>query len=300
MKTILITGATRGLGLAFAEQLAQVPDVRLVLAVRDLEAGTALAARLSKTTEVVQLDMASSDSIAAFLRAWHAPIDVLINNAGLQVHGPVAYSEDGVELSLAVNHLGVLRLTMGLLKHLDGGTVLTIGSGTHNPNDRAARLFGFRGGRFTTISSLAKGETDATTERQAGMDRYATSKLAAMATMVELARRHDNIRFLTLDPGLMPGTGLVRTAPRIIQLVWASVMPLVVPLMPGASTPAASAKSGCQVVFDPDGRSGAIYDHRGHVSKDVWDRVYDADFGRMVVDQSLAFLDRDGLTSHVA
>jgi len=300
MKTILITGATRGLGLAFAEQLAQDPDVRLVLAVRDLKAGNALAQRLGKNAQAVHLDMASQSSIASFLESWQTPLDVLINNAGLQVHGPTAFSEDGVELSLAVNHLGVLQLTKGLLPMLDGGTVLTIGSGTHNPNDREAKMFGFRGGRFTSISALARGETDAPSERQAGMDRYATSKLVAMATTVELARRDTNTRFMTFDPGLMPGTGLVRTAPRVVQMAWTFIMPLAVPLIPGASTPEASATVGCQIALDPASRSGETYDHRGKVSKDVWDKVSDPEFGRIVVDQSVDFLNHCSLESRAA
>ncbi len=300
MKTILITGATRGLGLAFAERHVEVGDVRLVLAVRDLDAGQELAKRLGKNVEAVHLDMASSRSIGAFLEAWTAPVDALINNAGLQVHGPVAYSEDGVELSLAVNHLGVLQLTMGLLRLLGGGTVMTIGSGTHNPNDKLAGVFGFRGGRFSSIEALAKGVTDATSERQAGMDRYATSKLAAMATTAELARRHPDTRFMTLNPGLMPGTGLVRTAPRIIQAAWKFILPLAIPLMPGASTPAASAKAGCLVLMDPQSISGATYDHHAKVSTDVWGKVEDPAFGRLVVDQSLAFLRRDTAESAAA
>ena len=293
MKTILLTGATRGLGLAFAELFAKDTDTRLVLAVRDLDAGKALAMRLGKNVEAVLLDMASRGSIAAFLQAWTAPIDVLVNNAGLQVHGPTALSTDGVELSLAVNHLGVLQLTKGLLPLLEGGSVLTIGSGTHNPNDKVAKIFGFRGGRFTSIRTLAKGETNAKTERQAGMDRYATSKLAAMATIVELARRYPNTRFMTLDPGLMPGTGLVRTAPRVIQMAWKFVMPIAVPLIPGASTPAKSAEAGYRIVTGSHSRSGATYNHSAQISKDLWDKVNDPSFGRKVVDESLAFLNQE-------
>lgn len=300
MKTILLTGATRGLGLAFAERFAQDADTRLVLAVRDLDAGTELANRLGKNVDAVHLDMASRDSISAFLRAWTAPIDVLVNNAGLQVHGPTAYSTDGVELSLAVNHLGVLQLTMGLLPMLEGGTVLTIGSGTHNPKDKLAKVFGFRGGRFTSIAALANGETDATTERQAGMDRYATSKLAAMATIVELARRNSDTRFITLDPGLMPGTGLVRSAPRMIQLAWKFVMPFAVPLIPGASTPAKSAEAGYRIVKDSNSRTGATYNHSAQISRDIWDKVNDPVFGRTVVDESLALLNQETIVDAAA
>ena len=294
MKTIIITGATRGLGLAFAEQLAQSDDHRLVLAVRDLKAGQAIADRLGFNAEAALLDMASSDSITAFVDTWSGSIHALVNNAGLQVHGPARFSPDSAELSLAVNHLGVLQLTMGLLPHLEGGTVLTIGSGTHNPNDKLAKLFGFRGGRFSSIAKLARGETDARSERQAGMDRYATSKLVSMATTAELARRHPAIRFITLDPGLMPGTGLVRTAPRIVQMAWKYIMPRIVPVIPGASTPERSAAAGCKVLNDENAQTGATYDDAAQVSRTLWDKVDDPEFGRIVVDQTLDYLAQNG------
>lgn len=292
MKTILITGATRGLGLAFATELAQDRDIHLVLGVRDLEAGRAIAERLGNNVEAMLLDMASADSIQSFVDNWSTPLFALINNAGLQIHGPAAFSSEDVEMTIAVNHLGVLQLTLGLLPWLKDGTVLGIGSGTHNPDDTAAKMFGFRGGRFSSISAHVQGTTDARTERQAGFDRYATSKLLSMATTVELARRHLETRFITLDPGLMPGTGLVRTAPRIVQLAWKFAMPLIVPLLPGASTPERSAAAGCKVLFDPQSESGETYDYRAKPSADVWDKVSDPVFGRTVLDESLAELAR--------
>lgn len=292
MKTILITGATRGLGLAFAIELARSPETRLVLGVRDIEAGRAVARRLGNNVDAVVLDIASSTSIKTFVETWSTPLFALINNAGLQIHGPPQFSPDDVELTLAVNHLGALQLTLGLLPWLADGTVLGIGSGTHNPKDAAAKLLGFRGGRFSSIPALAKGKTDADTERQAGFDRYATSKLLSMAATVELARRYPRTRFVTLDPGLMPGTGLVRTAPRLVQLAWKFVMPVLVPLMPGASTPQTSASAGCKVLFDPQSTSGETYDHRARVSTDVWAKVGDPAFGRTVMKQSLDLLAR--------
>lgn len=294
MKTILITGATRGLGLAFATQLAKNPETHVVLAVRDLESGQAVAQRLGKNVEAVLLDMASSESIESFIDQWSTPLFGLINNAGVQVHGSAAFSPDGAELSLAVNHLGVLQLTLGLMQWLESATVLGIGSGTHNPDDASARMFGFRGGRFSSIGKLAAGEVDAGTERQAALDRYATSKLLLMATSAELARRYRKTRFLTLDPGLMPGTGLARTAPRLIRMVWEFAMPLLVPLLPGASTPEKSAAAGCKVLFDPRSISGATYSFNGRMSEDVWDLVNEPAFGSTVLDQSLAYLTQRG------
>ncbi len=290
MKTILITGATRGLGLAFARELSKLQDAKIVLAVRDLKAGQAVAASLGPHVQAMQLDLASRASIQAFVEGWSEPLFALINNAGLQFTGPIQFSPDNVEMTLAVNHLGPLQLTMGLLPWLKDGVVLGVGSGTHNPDDRIAKLFGFRGGRFSSIAALARGDMDAANDQNAGMDRYATSKLLFMATAAEMARRHPETRFLTLDPGLMPGTGLVRTAPAPVQWVWRRVLPIFTRAIPGASTPANSAAAGCRVLMDEASQSGQVYDYNAKRSSDVWDKVFDPAFGKDVVDQSLKAL----------
>lgn len=295
MKTILITGATRGLGLAFAKALVRDPDVSLVLAVRDLDAGKRVAQHLGPNAEAIELDMSQTASIRQLSNAWDRPLHGLINNAGLQNVSGTEMSEDGIEMTLAVNHLGPLQLTYGLLRWLDKGQVMGIGSGTHNPNDKGATRFGFRGGRFTSVEALARGDVDAETERQAGFDRYATSKLLAMATSMELARRFPDTVFTCLDPGLMPGTGLARQAPPLVRMAWSHVLPLLVPLMSGASTPERSAAVGSRLLLEPGfAKTGVVYDHKGHASDRVWDKVMDNEFGRTALDQSLDFLSKTG------
>lgn len=290
MRTILITGANRGLGLELAKKLATDADTQVVLAVRDRKLGDAAAASIGRNATVRTLDMASRSSIQQFVQDWDVPLNGLINNAGLQNTSTPEFTDDGFETTLAVNHLAPLELTLGLLPYLQNGTVMGVGSGTHNPDDRVAKLFGFRGGRFSSIADLAKGEMDAKSNQQAGLDRYATSKLLFMATAPELARRYEKTRFVTLDPGLMPGTGLARSAPAPIRWVWNNVMPLFVPLVSGASTPTKSAAAGKKAFNDPQSKSGQIFDHHGRATDNFWDKVNDVSFGKEVVDQSLALL----------
>jgi protochlorophyllide reductase len=153
-----------------------------------------------------------------------------------------------------------------------------------------ATVFGFRGGRWTSIEALARGETDASTDRQAGMDRYATSKLLAMATSVELARRMPEVCSVVLDPGMLPGTGLVRSAPWYARLVWSTVLRALVPLLPDASTPARSAAIARRLVVSDAVASGEVYDFTGAPSPRVASAVRDPAFGSRVVEESLAFL----------
>lgn len=289
-RTVLITGATSGLGLAMARAFSQIRNWRLVLAVRDLEAGQALCRELGPQCRAVEVDMADSRSVARLASGWDGPLHGLVNNAGGQFHGPTRFSSDGVEMTLALNTLGPLQLTLGLLGPLAGGTVLNIGSGTHDPHDRGARMFGFRGGRFTSVMQLAAGDGDPAAGRQAALDRYATSKLLLMTLTVALARRHPHVRFMNLDPGLMPGTGLARTAPWPVRVAWSSVLRWIAPLLAGASTPERSAAAALRLIADTAFSTGGTYGP-DTMPEPVWDKVTDPAFGEEVLGQSLAFLE---------
>jgi NAD(P)-dependent dehydrogenase (short-subunit alcohol dehydrogenase family) len=293
MRTILVTGATRGLGLALARALDAHDDVALVLGVRDLEAGRAIAKSLRRA-EAVSIDTGSLASIRACSATWDRPLHALVNNAGLQITDGDSFRDEGIETTLAVNHLGPLALTLGLLPRLRGGSVVGIGSGTHSPDNQAARLFGFRGGKFTSIEALARGETDGTNDQARGRNRYATSKLLTTVTAIELARRTTIARFATFDPGLMPGTGLARTAPWYARAVWSSVLGWVAPLMDDTSTPERSARSLAKLLVDGPIRSGETYGHDGAISHRLWKGAHDPELGKRIVDESLAALAAHG------
>ena len=294
MPTTIVTGATQGLGRAIAQALAALPQHRVVLAVRDTQRGEAIARSLGTNAEVRRLDCASLADVRRFVAEWDAPLAGLVNNAGLQQVAGTRRSADGWEETLAVNHLAATGLAVGLLPHLEGGRVLFIGSGTHNPLNRTATVFGFRGARFTSVDALARGECDATSDRQRGFDRYATSKLLNMVTAMELARRIPAQRtaFFTLDPGLMPGTGLARTAPAPVRVLWSTLLRWIAPLLPDTSTPERSAAAAAWLLTDPAvvARSGEVFDFERRPSERVWPPARDPELGRRALDETLALL----------
>ncbi len=167
-KTVIVTGASSGIGLATTRTLAAA-GAHVVLAVRSIEKGRAAATAIVGVTEVRELDLASLDSVRAFAARWDGGIDLLINNAG--VSGPsLAHTADGSEIQFGTNHLGHFALTNLLLEQITG-RVVTVSS-------QAERL-----GRIDF--------DDLNWERKPyrSSRAYAQSKLANLLFTAELQRR---------------------------------------------------------------------------------------------------------------
>jgi NAD(P)-dependent dehydrogenase (short-subunit alcohol dehydrogenase family) len=294
-KTFLVTGANRGLGPGIARALAKDPSNRVELAVRDVNKGRDVAKTLGPNTEAHGLDQQSLEAVRAFASSWSEPLAGLVNNAGLQIVDKTRFTRDGYEETVAVNHLAAFQLTMGLLPRLEGARVLFISSGTINPANGLASRLGFRGARFTTVDDLARGRgEESATAKQLGNDRYATSKMMNVATAVELAKRipSSTTSFFALDPGLMAGTGLVRTAPLPVRIGWNTILKWARPWMPGASTPERSGDTAAWILTAPglETRSGEVFGPDRQRSSRLWEGAVAPDVTRRVVDETLAFL----------
>jgi short-subunit dehydrogenase len=120
--TILITGASSGLGAEFARQLA--PRARcLILAARRLDRLQELAAQIGRNgleIRCLPVDLANADDLEQFITEVRTfPINVLINNAGLGDHGLFEDSKwERVDAMIQVNIRALSRLTGALVKDL--------------------------------------------------------------------------------------------------------------------------------------------------------------------------------------
>jgi NAD(P)-dependent dehydrogenase (short-subunit alcohol dehydrogenase family) len=132
-KTVIVTGASGGIGHAAARTLAEA-GANVVLAVRNTDKGQAAAANLPSITQVRELDLASLDSVRAFAAGWDGPVDLLINNAGVHAQS-LTRTADGFESDFGTNHLGHFALTSLLLEHITG-RIVTVASQA----ERLARL----------------------------------------------------------------------------------------------------------------------------------------------------------------
>jgi NAD(P)-dependent dehydrogenase (short-subunit alcohol dehydrogenase family) len=120
-RTVLVTGASSGIGRALAHQLAEA-GARLVLVARDparLERTLAEVRERGAEGLALRADLADRADVRALLETLRGEaVDVLVNNAGLSIRRSVLRSLDrpeDYERLVAVNYLGPLALTLGLL-----------------------------------------------------------------------------------------------------------------------------------------------------------------------------------------
>jgi NAD(P)-dependent dehydrogenase (short-subunit alcohol dehydrogenase family) len=204
-RTILITGATDGLGKGLAARLAPT-GARLLLHGRDEAKGAQLLDQLGPSAageiEWLGADLSSLDQVGALADRVieEERLDVLVNNAGVGSAEPGGgervESEDGIELRFAVNYLAPFLLTRRLLPLLE----------------RSAPS------RIVNVASAGQAPIDfddVMLERRYGGGRaYSQSKLALIMFTLDLAEELNGsgVTANSLHPGTYMPTGMVKAA----------------------------------------------------------------------------------------
>jgi light-dependent protochlorophyllide reductase len=276
-KTAIITGASSGLGLECAHALLRSdPSWHVVLAVRDTGRGAEAVGQLAEPQRctVMRLDLASLASVRAFTETFRGsglpPLRAIVCNAGVQVVSGTELTEDGVEMTFGVNHLGHFALVQGLLGELaHPARILVVSSGTHDPSKHT----GMPDPRYTSAADLAHPRAEQSAD---GRRRYTTSKLCNVLFAYELNRRlGDGVTVNAFDPGLMPGSGLARDYPPLQRLVWRYLLPAL-RVLPGVRSTRTSGRYLATLVNDArfDGVSGEYFDGLRPIrsSADSYDR----------------------------
>jgi NAD(P)-dependent dehydrogenase (short-subunit alcohol dehydrogenase family) len=183
-RTVVVTGANSGLGLATARALATA-GAHVVLAVRDTARGAAAAAELDGDVEVRRLDLADLASVRAFADGWTGDLDILINNAGIMMV-PAGVTVDGFESQFGTNHLGHFALTNLLLPFVTD-RVVTLSSGLHRSG------------------TIALDDLNWQRRPYSPQKAYGQSKLANLLFTLELQRRltmaGSSVRAVSAHPG---------------------------------------------------------------------------------------------------
>jgi NAD(P)-dependent dehydrogenase (short-subunit alcohol dehydrogenase family)/thioester reductase-like protein len=125
-KTVLITGASSGIGKAAAFRIARAGGVPLLVARSEdkLEQTRQQIEDLGGSAYVYSADISDPESIEDLVDrvlADHPAVDILVNNAGKSIRRSIELSYDrfhDFERTIRINYLGTIKLTMGLLPHM--------------------------------------------------------------------------------------------------------------------------------------------------------------------------------------
>lgn len=239
MKTVLITGATDGIGKQTALQLAR-HGWRVLLHGRNSQRGEEVVGEIldempHAQVEYLNADLSSLNEVRQLARtvlALTSRLDALVNNAG-GFFPQRQLSRDGLEMNFAVNHLAHFLLTnllLGLLQSSAPARVVTVSSVIH----RNARL-NFEDLQFEQSYN--------------GTRAYATSKLMNVLFAAELARRMEGkgVTSNSLHPGVV--------ATKMLQSAF--------PSMQGVS-PVDGAATSVYLVTSPDveGVTGKYFENK--------------------------------------
>jgi hypothetical protein len=250
-RTVLVTGATDGIGRETALALGRL-GAHVLVHGRDRQKGEAvldaLAATAADGADLYLADFASQSAVrdlASAVRADHDTLDALVNNAGALFRRG-RRTEDGLEYTIAVNHLAPFLLTHELFDALEdaSGRVVNVSSDAHRP---------------ATVDF----ESFRSVDSYSGIVAYGQSKLANVLFTRELHRRlraaGSGVTTDALHPGGVPGTSFGRDLPAPARLATAFLEALPRGLTPFVTSVAEGAETPVYLVVTDDAGGGDYY-----------------------------------------
>lgn len=246
-KIILVTGATNGIGLVTARELAR-KGAQIVIVSRNAEKCAQVTEDIKRETGNAKIEFIAADlsthagtqKVAHEFKKRHTRLDVLVNNAGAFFPSR-QLSADGIEMTWALNHLSYFILTVLLLDTLKASgpaRIVNVASAAH------------QGGKINFEDLQMEKSYNA-------MNAYSQSKLANIIFTYELARKLEGTKVTTnaLHPGLVK-TGFNRDNNNLLMKIF---MGLITPFSrkpdEGAQTSIYLASSN-----EVDGVTGKYFD----------------------------------------
>ncbi|MSY16143.1 MAG: SDR family NAD(P)-dependent oxidoreductase, partial [Actinobacteria bacterium] len=203
-KKFLITGATSGIGLAAATELAR-RNAKVIITARSTAKGEAALKQIGPgKVEVLQLDLTDLSSVKGAAKSVTEDIDVLILNAGVMAT-PFTKTKDGFELQMGTNHLGHFAFA-GLLHKQVRERIVSVSSFAH-------RMGNFGDNSQTAIKDICLG-----IGKYQPWGVYGASKLANLLFVAELERLRIKNKWTFMPMAAHPGysnTNLQSVSPQM-------------------------------------------------------------------------------------
>ncbi|MEU2178047.1 SDR family NAD(P)-dependent oxidoreductase [Nocardia sp. NPDC019219] len=277
--TIVMTGASRGIGRVAAERILRAsPQAHLVVAARG-STGARLAAELGaggQRVSHVEVDLGAPDSVRSAVaeirgrldRDELPPLRGFVGNAGMQYTNALTEGPGGFESTFAVNVLANHLFIRLLEDRFDAPARIVITVSDTHFGDLRHNLGMVPGPVWQPPDVLARpGAFPEPRTTAAGRTAYSTSKLAAIYLVHEYARRlRSGIEVIGFNPGFVPGTGLARNAGPASRFAMRRILP-VLTLTPFATSRAAAGRYLADVVVGATAAPTGAYVDRGRVDR---------------------------------
>lgn len=291
-KSILITGANAGIGKETARQLALIKETEVIyLACRNPEKAEAAKKELMESTgrdlfKTVILDVSKPETVKQAVLQLPGPIDALIMNAGgAGGKTPEKLTKDGVTELTASNLLGHVVLVDELMEQNKLNNVALFAS------SEAARGIQKMGMKRPDLSENSIEEFVSVfdgTKFKGNFDPfqvYGWIKYGGTLWMSSMAKKHSNIKFISMSPGGTRGTNGMDDLPLLKRIFLKHIgMKLIMPLMGMSHSVQEGAKRFVEGINNPKFKSGVFYGSKENV------------LTGKVIDQSTIWKDLDNQT----
>ena len=270
-KAVLITGANVGLGKEVARRLALTGEFdKIHLACRNTDSGRSAAADLERLTgrsifSVVRMDLTDLDSVRSALSALEGPLhSVVMNAGGTGGPTPLALTTDGVTQVFGSNVLGHVVLLENLLA---AGALTNTAVLVGSEAARGVRMMRMPRPTFTnhSVEEFASVIDGSFFEQQKFNTflAYGQVKYFGALWISALARKHPELRLLTVSPGNTAGTDALRDMGSVTRTMMNRVMlPHVLPALGVGHQLEKGAQRLADGVTDDRLRSGVFYASR--------------------------------------
>ncbi len=266
-KTIMITGANAGIGKDTARQLALMDETeKIYMACRNRAKAETAKESLEEATgrsifEILIMDVSDPQSVREAVSRLPEAIDAVIMNAGgIGGKNPRALNSDGVTTITAVNLLGHVVLVDELIKARKLKKIALFAS------SEAARGIKQTGMKRPSLSSSSEDEFARVFDGSwfgddfDAMQVYGVVKYGGTLWMSSMARKHPNIKFISMSPGGTRGTEGMNDLPFVKRILFKYIgMPLLMPLMGLSHSLSKGARRFVGGISNDSFKSGVFY-----------------------------------------